>query len=134
MNAETKKERAEVLNTLKEMWQRADSPLHRIYPSWEELEKNVQIDGKIIFKLENVESPEEVTKSQMMRESGTGGLPWENFKDIVYRFDPYEITVRLSPDNKFICITEVKVKKDFMSYKEKISTKGFHEVESFYRE
>ncbi len=33
----------ELLNMFKEMWQKADSPLHRIYASWEELEANVDI-------------------------------------------------------------------------------------------
>ena len=36
-------EKKEVLNMLKEMWRKGDSPLHRIYPSWEELEANVDI-------------------------------------------------------------------------------------------
>lgn len=36
-------EKKEVLNMLKEMWRKGDSPLHRIYPSWEELESNVDI-------------------------------------------------------------------------------------------
>lgn len=36
-------ERKQVLNMLKEMWRKGDSPLHRIYPSWEELEANVDI-------------------------------------------------------------------------------------------
>ena len=35
------KERKEILNVLKEMWLSGDSPLHRIYSSWEELELNV---------------------------------------------------------------------------------------------
>lgn len=36
-------ERKELLNMLREMWQKGDSPLHRIYSSWEELEKHVDI-------------------------------------------------------------------------------------------
>jgi hypothetical protein len=132
--SEEAKEKAELLNILREMWQKGDSPLHRIYSSWEELKKNVH--GKVgsTLQRENVAPPEEVTESQMIKEKGTGGLPSESFKDIAYRFDPYEITVRLSPNNEFIAITEVKVKKDFMSYKEKISTKGYHDVEAFYPE
>ena len=34
-------ERKEILNVLKEMWLSGDSPLHRIYSSWEELVLNV---------------------------------------------------------------------------------------------
>jgi len=36
-------ERKEILNMLREMWQKGDSPLRRIYSSWEELEKNVDV-------------------------------------------------------------------------------------------
>jgi len=40
-------EKKELLSILKEMWRNGDSPLHRIYPSWEELESNVDIKTKI---------------------------------------------------------------------------------------
>jgi hypothetical protein len=36
-------EKKELLNMLREMWQKGDSPLRRIYSSWEELEANVEI-------------------------------------------------------------------------------------------
>ncbi len=36
-------EKKEFLNMLREMWQKGDSPLHRIYSSWDELEANVEI-------------------------------------------------------------------------------------------
>jgi DNA replication initiation complex subunit (GINS family) len=36
-------EKKEILNMLKEMWQKGNSPLRRIYSSWEELEANVEI-------------------------------------------------------------------------------------------
>ena len=36
-------EKKELLNMLKEMWQKGNSPLRRIYSSWEELEANVEI-------------------------------------------------------------------------------------------
>jgi len=38
-----KRERKEVLSMLIEMWLRGDSPLRRIYSSWEELEANMEI-------------------------------------------------------------------------------------------
>jgi ribosomal protein L37AE/L43A len=38
-----KREKKEVLGMLREMWLKGDSPLHRIYSSWEELETNVKI-------------------------------------------------------------------------------------------
>lgn len=36
-------ERKELLNMLREMWRKGDLPLRRIYPSWEELEANMEI-------------------------------------------------------------------------------------------
>jgi hypothetical protein len=39
-------ERKEVLNLLKELWLDGDSPLHRIYSSWEELEENVDVKAE----------------------------------------------------------------------------------------
>ena len=36
-------ERRELLNLLRVMWRKGDSSLRRIYPSWEELESNLDI-------------------------------------------------------------------------------------------
>jgi hypothetical protein len=36
-------EKKELLNMLREIWQKGNSPLRRIYSSWEELEANVKI-------------------------------------------------------------------------------------------
>jgi hypothetical protein len=36
-------ERKELLNVLRVMWRNGNSPLRRIYPSWEELEANLDI-------------------------------------------------------------------------------------------
>jgi hypothetical protein len=38
-----KREKKEVLNMLREMWLKGDSPLRRIYSSWEQLEANLEI-------------------------------------------------------------------------------------------
>jgi predicted nucleic-acid-binding Zn-ribbon protein len=38
-----KHEKREVLSIFREMWQKADSPLHRMYSSWEELEQHMEI-------------------------------------------------------------------------------------------
>ncbi|GAI43482.1 unnamed protein product, partial [marine sediment metagenome] len=52
----------------------------------------------------------------------------------LYPFDKYLITIKLSPSNEFIGIVEIKVNKDFLSYKQKLPPKGFHDVEEFYKE
>jgi ribosomal protein L37AE/L43A len=41
-----KHEKKEVLGILREMWLKGDSPLHRIYSSWEELESNMKITSE----------------------------------------------------------------------------------------
>ncbi len=48
-----KHEKREVLSIFREMWRKPDSPLHRIYSSWEELEQHVEVetgkDAKFMF-------------------------------------------------------------------------------------
>lgn len=39
----TKQEKKKILHILREMWLNGDSPLRRIYSSWEELETNLEI-------------------------------------------------------------------------------------------
>lgn len=77
---------------------------------------------------------EEITYESLKKE-GTGNhkMP-EEYKEVIYLFGKYEIKVKLSLTNEFIGIVEVKVNKDFRSYKQKITSKGFHDVEEFYRE
>lgn len=73
---------------------------------------------------------------EKLRKGGTGSgkeAP-QHFREITYPFGKYEITVRLSPNDKFIGISEVKINKDFLSFKQKTTSKGFHDVEEFYKE
>jgi len=70
-----------------------------------------------------------------LRNQGTGSHEVsKDYKTVVYPFDKYLITIKLSPNNEFIGIAEVKINKDFISYKQKAPPKGFHDVEEFYRE
>ena len=41
-----KHEKREVLSIFKEMWRKPDSPLHRIYSSWEQLEQHVEVTAE----------------------------------------------------------------------------------------
>lgn len=66
---------------------------------------------------------------------GTGSREdFEEYKLITYPFDKYQITIKLTPTNEFIEILEVKINKEFLSYKQKITPQGFHDVEEFYPE
>jgi len=70
-----------------------------------------------------------------LKNKGTGSheVP-KDYKIIDCPFDRYLVTIKLTPDNEFVEIVEVKVNKDFLSYKQKMPPKGFHDVEEFYRE
>ena len=66
---------------------------------------------------------------------GTGSLDVaREYVEIVYPFGKYRITVRLSPSNEFLGIAEVEIDKDFLSSKQKAISKGFHDVDEFYKE
>lgn len=58
----------------------------------------------------------------------------EDYKIITYNFGKYQIKIKLPQNNEFIEITEIRINKDFLSYKQKIETQGFHDVDEFYRE
>jgi len=49
---------------------------------------------------------------------GTGSNT-PKYTTIVYPFDMYEIVVKLTIDGKFVSIEEVRVNKDFRTYKNK---------------
>lgn len=67
--------------------------------------------------------------------TGTGSHEkFDNYKIITYPVGKYEIKVKLSLTNEFIGVVEVKVNQSFLSYKEKVTPKGYHDVEEFYRE
>lgn len=70
-----------------------------------------------------------------LKKQGTGShdLP-DDYKIILYPFDKYQITIKLTPSNEFIGIIEVKVNKFFLSHKQKIASHGFHDVDEFYPE
>ncbi|KAF5433912.1 hypothetical protein C5S39_00480 [Candidatus Methanophagaceae archaeon] len=70
-----------------------------------------------------------------LKNRGTGSHgDIDDFKIIPYPFDKYQIKVKLTPTNEFIGIVEVGINKDFLSYKQKTTLRGFHDVDEFYRE
>ena len=70
-----------------------------------------------------------------VKNRGTGSHgDMDDFKIIPYPFDKYQIKVKLTPTNEFIGIVEVGINKDFLSYKQKTTLRGFHDVDEFYRE
>lgn len=73
-----------------------------------------------------------------LKNQGTGShkLPEESeeYKIITYPFDKYQVKIKLTQDNEFVEIIEIKINKEFLSYKQKISSLGYHDVDEFYRE
>ena len=70
-----------------------------------------------------------------LKNRGTGSHDEpDDYKIIPYTFDKYQIKIKLTPSNEFIGIIEVKINKEFLSYKQKITPKGYHDVDEFYRE
>ena len=78
---------------------------------------------------------EETYDYDKFKKQGTGGHDEsDDYKTIIYPFDKYQIEVKVTPSNEFIGIIEVKINKDFLSYKQKMALKGYHDVDEFYRE
>jgi len=70
-----------------------------------------------------------------IKNQGTGSHEkFDDSKIILYPFDKYQIKIKLSPSNEFIGIVEVKINKDFLSHKQKITSQGFLDVEEYYQE
>lgn len=72
---------------------------------------------------------------EKIKNQGTGGSSFlEDFKVIVYPFGKYEVKIRLTPNNEFIGIEEIKINKDFLSYEDKLSISKIIDVNEFYKE
>jgi len=63
---------------------------------------------------------------------GTGSFgPSKGYITRIYPFNQYLITIKLAPDGTFVGIEEVRVNKDFRSYKQKVSQKIFRYVDEY---
>jgi hypothetical protein len=66
-------------------------------------------------------------------EDSTGG-PGQNFRQVVVPFERYNITVRVSAKGEFAGIVAVGVNQSFLSQKQKIATRGVHNVSDLYKD
>ncbi len=62
---------------------------------------------------------------------GTGSLASSSYKIIVYPFEQYVLTIKVTPDNKFIEVLEIKINKDFLSHRQKMSSLQSFDIESY---
>lgn len=52
----------------------------------------------------------------------------------VVRHGDVEIVVVLGPDGRFLGISEVRVRRNFLTVQQKIAASGFHDVDHLYKE
>ncbi len=73
-------EKKELLAMLREMWQMGDSPLHRIYSSWEELEQHVDVraEKKVTPEKHVLHPCPYCGKKQIVAATGAGFFPYQN--------------------------------------------------------
>lgn len=71
---------------------------------------------------------------EKIKRKGTGDKNFESedYKLMIFPFNKYEIKIKLTSDNKFIEIVEVKINKDFIADKRKRINRGYHDVEEYY--
>jgi hypothetical protein len=63
--------------------------------------------------------------------TGSSGVA-EEFRTIVYPFDKYEVKIVLNSKNEFVDIIEIKLNKDFRSFKQKARLKSAVDEGEFY--
>ena len=69
------------------------------------------------------------------QDTGTGSHALaESYRFVIYPFGKYEIKVVLNSSDEFLGITEISINKDFLTHKQKMSIKGYHDVDEFYPE
>ena len=56
----------------------------------------------------------------------------EEYRTMVYPFDKYEVTIVLNSKNEFVDITEIKLNKEFVSFKQRIRPKNLVDEADFY--
>lgn len=84
---------------------------------------------------EDVDLVAEGYHNSTSEDKGTGSYVKSNdYRIIVCPFDMFQVKVKVTPANEFLGIVEVGIDKDFLSYKQKITAFGGHDVEEFYDE
>lgn len=58
----------------------------------------------------------------------------EDYRILTTTFDRYDIKIKVSPENEFIEVLEVKINKDFLSQKQRMGVQSYLDVDKYYRE
>jgi hypothetical protein len=56
------------------------------------------------------------------------------YKTAKYTLGKYEITIKLTSDNKIVDVIEIRISKDFLAKYKDAQPKGYHDVDEFYPE
>ena len=80
-------------------------------------------------------SPSDDYSYKNLTAGSTGSSPSvQGQKLIVVSRDQYEIVVRLTDDDRFVEIAELRIKKDFLSPEQRVAASGCFNIEEFYEE
>lgn len=69
-----------------------------------------------------------------LEEKGTGFKDSDEYLIVDYPFDKYVVKVKLTLNHEFIGILEIKINKEFLDFKQKMTSQGYHDVDEFYPE
>jgi len=72
--------------------------------------------------------------SHLTRDSTGADLEEKRYKLVAVPYENFEIVVRLSEDNRFLGVAELRIKKDFLSPEQRVANTGVFDVDEFYRE
>ena len=71
----------------------------------------------------------------IFRDQGTGShTDIADYKLVTRPFGQYQVTVKLTSDDRFVSIEEIKLNRDFATYKQKIASLGSWDVSKYYDE
>jgi len=62
---------------------------------------------------------------------GTGSTSTKEYMTLVYPIEKYLVTVKLTSDGRFVGIEEIRVNKDFRSYKQRVPQKIFNYIDEY---
>ena len=77
--------------------------------------------------------PRDIKDYAELTSGGTGSADeTTELKTIIYPFDKYEVTIVLNSKNEFVEIAEIKINKDFLSYKQRGRLRSLPDEGEFY--
>ena len=75
-----------------------------------------------------------LTRPDLPFTSTSSPVNQQSYKLVVVPYGNCEVVVCLTQDNRFAGIRELRIKKDFLTPEQRVSTSGYLDVEEFYRD